>query len=165
MQISERAKSLSFFKLYQIKYSLNTALVLSSGQYSFKNGRVLKQSKMDLSVDLPFHFGPVHVGAAALCLVALGFTLLHSIGQFMAARRQLTHGLSNKKAIFRTLWCSFAGLLGILGLDVIGEFPRPSFIDESHYAAAVKGLFGLSILGFLATIGMALSRHASHQNH
>ena len=120
---------------------------------------------MDLSIDLPFHFGPVHVGAAALCMVALGFTLLHSIGQFMAARRQLTHGLSNKKAIFRTLWCSFSALLGILGLDVIGEFPRPSFIDESYYATAVKGLFGLSLLGTMAMIGKALNRQATHHNH
>jgi len=119
---------------------------------------------MDVALDLPVHVGPVQLVGAFACVVAMGGFLIHSVGHYWAANRMLKYGLEQKRSTLKVLGAGFTIVLAFLGLDVIGEFPRPSVASVSSNSLIGWGSVGI-LAALFATAAVACSRHAAHHNH
>ncbi len=121
---------------------------------------------MDLSIDFPVQFGPVQLTAALVCVVGLGASLIHAVGQHWAANRNLKLGLEHKRSTLKSLGVGFSVFLTILGLDVIGEFPWPDGNLTNMSASQVIGWSSvLTFLCLMILVAYAWSKHSNHHNH
>ncbi len=121
---------------------------------------------MDFSIDFPVQFGPVQLTAVLVCVVGLGASLIHAVGQYWAASRNLRLGLEHKKSTLKSLGVGFAVFLTILGLDVVGEFPWPDTNLTNMSANTIIGWGSvLTFLALVVLIAYAWSKHSSHHNH